>query len=105
MADNRLLEFSTSLRQIKSHLVSRLWSRADRECAGGDNNLVPSIAPFTPNVNCAGTVSTTEESCRYIAEEMLKSNKVMVFGTPDVLQPVDVALPLTLKARKHFSTH
>ena len=58
------------------------------------------MGSFTPFATCVRPVSTPEDSCGYIMDEMYKTKKDEVFGTATPTSPVDVALPLTLKARK-----
>ena len=85
-------------------LVSCLLSRADEMNAGGDNKLGVAIALFKPQVTCAGTVTTPLSSCRYIMDEMYRNLREERFGRPtDRL--IDVALPLTLQARKRFLSY
>ena len=67
--------------------------------AGGDNKIGAAVAIFKPQVTCSGTMTAPPSSCRYIMDEMLKVVSNENYGR--ATDPsIDVALPLTLRARK-----
>ena len=66
---------------------------------GGDDKLGVVVRSFGPQATCTGPVSTPPSSCRYIIDEMYKTFVDERFGRPRFPE-LDVALPLTLRARK-----
>ena len=80
--------------------ASRHWSQANRDCIGGDNKLAVGVTGRQNGAVCTGTVSTTEVSCGYIMDEMLKTKTDETFGRAGRSRHIQVALPLTLRARK-----
>lgn len=62
------------------------------------------MVAFEPHVTCHGAMAAPVRSCDYIMREMLKTNLQERFGHgPD--PNIQVALPITLRARKSFGFH
>ena len=77
--------------------------RAKKVIVGGDDQLGVLVSdPPGYRPSCAANVTTTEGSCRYIIDEMDKTVRSERFGR-SIYPGVDVALPLTLRAREYYS--
>ena len=81
--------------------VGASLTRAKMVNVGGDDKLGVTVAvPLGYPPRCAANVTTPEVSCRYIMDEMYKTPKFERFGHSN-WPGVDVALPLTLRAREY----